>query len=534
MLFVALTAIWLPLLLVVVFKLPAKIGMSISALAVGLLASAVWQMSSLAIGASIIQGIHRSMTIGLILFGAITLLKTLEMTGSLERIKLGLHTISKDMRVLTIIVAFCFISLIEGISGFGTPSIVAAPLLMVLGFHPLTAAVLALIGDTVACTFGAVGTPLIIGLENVPIYSAELVSLVGAKVTLFDLITGIILPIGLVAILIFVFGRQTLNQKLISLREITPWALFIGAVYSVSAFISVRIINPEFTAIIAGSVSLIVSTITAKRGFLLPKSVWRHHANPDSIEEEATQDVSHIPLWKAWSPYIFVITLLLVTRALPQMKSIVSSTVDAGWYDILGAEGVSSSWPILYSPGTILLLGALFAGLLVSRSIKPVIKAGGKSLLTTASALTALVPTLIMVQLFTNSGLNNSELVSMPVYIGQTLADIFGNLWIAIAPILGAIGAFIAGSSTISTLTMSPVQYSIALDTGLPYISVLALQMVGAAAGNTIAIHNVVAVGVVTGLIHREGLIIRRLILPTTIYLMITCLIGLIVFLSIR
>ena len=205
MLLIALTAIWLPLLLVVVFRLPAKIGMSISALTVGLLASTVWQMTSQAVGASIIQGIHRSMTIGLILFGAITLLKTLEATGALERIKLGLHAISKDMRVLTIIVAFCFISLIEGISGFGTPSIVAAPLLMVLGFHPLSAAVLALLGDTVACTFGAVGTPLIIGLENVPIYSAELVSLVGAKVTLLDLITGTILPIGLVAILIFMF-----------------------------------------------------------------------------------------------------------------------------------------------------------------------------------------------------------------------------------------------------------------------------------------------------------------------------------------
>ena len=143
MLFVALTAIWLPLLLVVVFRQPARVGMSISALAVGLLASVIWQMEPLAIGASAIQGVHRALTIGLILFGAITLLKTLESTGALERIKLGLHALSQDMRVLTVIVAFCFISLIEGISGFGTPSIIAAPLLIVLGFHPLTAAVLA-------------------------------------------------------------------------------------------------------------------------------------------------------------------------------------------------------------------------------------------------------------------------------------------------------------------------------------------------------------------------------------------------------
>ena len=121
----------------------------------------------------------------------------------------------------------------------------------------------------------------------------------------------------------------------------------------------------------------------------------------------------------------------------------------------------------------------------------------------------------------------------MPIYIGQALASAFGDLWLMVAPTLGAIGAFIAGSSTVSTLTMSPVQYSIAVDTGLPHISVLALQMIGAAAGNTIAIHNVVSASVVVGLVHREGLIIRKLIIPTATYLLIACLTGLVVFLII-
>ena len=533
MLFVALTAIWLPLLLVVVFRQPARVGMSISALAVGLLASVIWQMEPLAIGASAIQGVHRALTIGLILFGAITLLKTLESTGALERIKLGLHALSQDMRVLTVIVAFCFISLIEGISGFGTPSIIAAPLLIVLGFHPLTAAVLALLGDTVACTFGAVGTPLIIGLENVPIYSAGLVSSVGATVTLFDLIIGTLLPLGLVSVLIFMFGKQTRHQKFIALKEIAPWALFIGAVYSVSAFLAVRIIGPEFTSIVAGAISLIVAAVTAKFGFLIPKNIWRHHANPDITSETVPQDVSHIPIWKAWLPYVIVILLLLITRSIPAIKEFLSSIFDAGFTNMLGVEGISSSWPILYSPGIVLLIGALSASLLVNRSPKIIGSATKKALSTTSVALMSLVPTLIMVQIFINSGHNSSDFVAMPIYIGQALASAFGDLWLMVAPTLGAIGAFIAGSSTVSTLTMSPVQYSIAVDTGLPHISVLALQMIGAAAGNTIAIHNVVSASVVVGLVHREGLIIRKLIIPTATYLLIACLIGLVVFLII-
>lgn len=531
MLFIALVAIWLPLLLVVVFRQPARLGMSISALAVGLIASAVWQMTPLAIGASVIQGIHRSLTIGLILFGAITLLKVLESTGALERIKLGLYALSQDMRVLTILVAFCFISLIEGISGFGTPSIIAAPLLIVLGFHPLTSAVLALLGDTVACTFGAVGTPLIIGLENVPIYSAELVSSVGATVALFDLVIGTLLPLGLVTVLIFMFGKQSKRQKIIALKEIAPWALFIGAIYSISAFLAVRIIGPEFTSITAGAISLAVAAISARLNFLIPKNIWRHHANPDIVNETVPQDVSYILIWKAWLPYVIVILLLLITRSIPGIKELLLSILDAGWTSILGIEGISSSWPILYSPGVILLIGALSASLLINHSLKTIRTSTKKALSTTSMALMSLVPTLIMVQIFINSGHNGLDLVAMPIFIGQALAGIFGDLWLMVAPVLGAIGAFIAGSSTVSTLTMSPVQYSIAMDAGLPYISVLALQMAGAAAGNTIAIHNVVSASVVVGLTHREGLIIRKLIIPTTIYLLLACLIGLVVLL---
>ncbi|PID33421.1 hypothetical protein CR969_00855 [Candidatus Saccharibacteria bacterium] len=166
------------------FRQPAKIGMTISAVIVALLAFFIWQMTPIAMAASVVQAIHRSLTILLILFGAVTLLKTMQQTGAMTRIKLGFHTISSDMRVQTVLIAFVFVSLIEGSSGFGTPAVVAAPLLMVLGFRPLAAVALALLGDTVSVTFGAVGTPLIVGLENVSQYSHDLAWVVGAQVAI--------------------------------------------------------------------------------------------------------------------------------------------------------------------------------------------------------------------------------------------------------------------------------------------------------------------------------------------------------------
>lgn len=527
MLLLALLAIIVPLFLLVVLKLSARLGMSISALVIAATAFIAWKMTPLAIGASAAQATHRALTIGLILFGAVTLLRTLQETGAMERIKLGLHAISSDMRVQTVLVAFAFVSLIEGISGFGTPSIVAAPLLMVLGFRPLAAASLALLGDTVACTFGAVGTPLIVGLENVPIYSANLVAVVGAQVTVFDLVIATLLPLGLVAVLIFSFGGQSVRQKWRALSEIAPWALVIGLVYSLTAFVAVRIFAPEFTSIIAGAVSLVAAALSAKNRWLIPREPWRHHANADTTEKTVSKKIAHIPLWRAWLPYGVVIILLLITRAIPSVKQFMSSAINASWSSIFGIESISSSWAVLYSPGVILLIAALVAALVGRKSLQPLLAGSASSLRTTLTALSALVPTLIMVQIFTNSGVNTSELVAMPVFIGQALAETFGQFWMAIAPALGAIGAFIAGSSTVSTLTMAPIQYGIALDAQLPFVSVLALQMSGAAAGNTIAIHNVVAASVVVGLTHREGLIIRKLIVPTLLYILLAAVIGL-------
>ncbi len=523
----ALLAIVLPLSLIMIFRLPARTGMIISALVIMVVALAAWQMTTLALSASVVQGIHRALTIGLILFGALALVSTMQATGAMDRIKLGLHSVSPDMRVQTVIVAFSFIAMLEGISGFGTPAVIAAPLLMVLGFRPIAAAALALLGDTMACTFGAVATPLIVGLENVPVYSNDLVALVGAQVTLFDLIIGPLLSLGLVATLIFSFGNQTKRQKVKSLLEIAPWALFIGLVYAASAVILVRVIGPEFTSILAGSISLIVGVITAKQGWVIPKDIWRHNANPDKAEEAIPEGSAHIPLWRAWLPYVVVISMLLASRLIEPLRSWLHTTLDLSWRGIFGIESISSTWNILYSPGLILVVGAVAAVIAVKKPAGTLSAPMIKALKSTGLALSALIPTLIMVQVFANSGINTSGLVAMPLYIAEALASSFNQLWLVVSPLLGALGALIAGSATVSTLTMAPVQYSIAVDTGLPFVTVLAMQMIGASAGNVLAIHNVVSASVVVGLIHRENMIMRRLFVPTLIYLGLTVLIGL-------
>src|SRR5699024_96366 len=152
----------------VLLRMSAVKGMSLSAVIIILLALTVWGMQGEVVVASILQGTHKALTIVFILFRAIVLLNTRRNTGAVARINQGFRGMSGDMRVQVIIVAFLFGSLIEGASGFGTPAAVTGPLMFALGFNPLAAATLALVADSSAVPFGAVGTPVHVGLSNLP------------------------------------------------------------------------------------------------------------------------------------------------------------------------------------------------------------------------------------------------------------------------------------------------------------------------------------------------------------------------------
>ena len=112
--------------------------------------------------------------------------------------------------------------------------------------------------------------------------------------------------------------------------------------------------------------------------------------------------------------------------------------------------------------------------------------------------------------------------------IGRTFAAVTGSAWPFFAPILGALGAFFAGSATVSNLTFAGIQDSIARTLGFDRTSILALQSVGAAMGNMVAISNVVAVTSILGLANQEGPVLRRTAIPLAVYALVAGVAGLI------
>ena len=138
-----------------------------------------------------------------------------------------------------------------------------------------------------------------------------------------------------------------------------------------------------------------------------------------------------------------------------------------------------------------------------------------------------LIFTVPLVRIMINSGINNNDIVSMPIAMAQGMSSAMGQIYPMFAPTIGGIGAFLAGSNTVSNLMLSQFQFETANLLGFSGALMVALQSVGAAAGNMIAIHNVVAASATVGILGKEGNILRITIIPTIYYLILTGIIGL-------
>ena len=162
----AFSPIFLAGILLIVFRIAAKIAMPLVFIFTSIISYFIWGMSEARILASTLQGLIISISILWIIFGAILLLNTLKYSGAINTIRSGFSDISKDRRVQVIIIAWLFGCFIEGASGFGTPAAVAAPLMVAVGFPPIAAVVFGMMIQSTPVSFGAVGTPLLVGVQG--------------------------------------------------------------------------------------------------------------------------------------------------------------------------------------------------------------------------------------------------------------------------------------------------------------------------------------------------------------------------------
>ena len=459
--------------------------------------------------AASLQGLILAVSLVYIIFGALLLLATLTQSGAVNSIREAFVRISPDRRIQAIIIGWLFGSFIEGSAGFGTPA---------------------------AVSFGAAGTPILIGVSggldstlvrdyllSQGMEYRELLEGITVRVAAIHALTGTLIPLFLSAMLTRFYGaKRSFREGL----KVWRFALFASVSFTAPYFLCAYFLGPEFPSIVGSSIGLIIVIFATRKGWLVPQEIWdfppRENWNSawmGLIHPSKEAIGSKMTIGRAWSPYALVAVLLLVSRlpALGLQQRLAG--IQVGPTNILGT-GIGQQIQPFYLPGFMFIVVCLLTYGLHRMSWKEIRESWVLEGRQTRGAMVALMFAVPMARLFIESGanFNLSGLDSMPLTLAKAVAELAGGTWPFFSPWIGALGAFAAGSNTISNLMFSLFQFAAAQEIHVDPAMVVAAQAVGGAAGNMIAVHNVVAASATVGLLGREGALIRMTLIPMVYY----------------
>lgn len=529
---IAFIPIIVTVVLMVAFNWPAKRALPLAWILACVIAFAVWKMNVHDMAAYTITGFLSAFETLVIIFGAILIMNTLKRSGAMSAINGMFKGVTKDARILAIIIGWVFGAFIEGAAGFGTPAALAAPLLISVGFPPLAAAIVALICNSTPVCYGAVGTPTNTAFATVK----DAVAAGGADPDTWKMAltkwSAISMAVGAffivfvaVCVLVKLFGK---NKSFKDALPCIPFIIFTVAVFDIIYLLIATFIGPELVSLVAAVITLFVSIGAAKAGFLQPKETWTFAPEETwdrswlSTTEVPEPKVSDMPLLKAFTPYIIIIAILVATR--------VCQNVGMGWANSMKAFAVGTggsgvilglnwNWAILWSPGVVFIIVALLTIVIQGMKGSEVSGAWKDTGKQVSGAAIALLFGVAMVNIFRYTNVSSDVMDgSMLLIMARGLAALAGKAYVIVAPLIGVLGAFMSGSNTVSNTLFSSLQFETATILAMPQVFIVALQNNGGAIGNMVCVNNVVSACATTGTIGNEGKIIRTNIVPCIIY----------------
>ncbi|WP_027132603.1 L-lactate permease [Geminicoccus roseus] len=413
---------------------------------------------ALALTGAFLEALHSTATILWIVFPALALYELQVRTGAMDRIRQALLAVSDDRRILAILIAWFFGLFMEGAAGFGTPVALGAPLLVGIGYPPVRAVALALVGHAAGVSFGAVGTPVLVQVEMTGLPPVGLA-------TATALLHGLAGWILLVALLRLAGGPR------MGWRD-GALALLAALCFLVPFLALAWLTGPELPTL--GGAFLGTALFLAVLRRLRPQ--------PASGMVGIAGDLA---------PYAIILGLVLASRLLPGAPELLRSA-SIGWSL---QEAFQGSFQPLYHPDSMLLLGLLAGAVLTGRAgaLPAAMRAAAIWLGPVVLALAAM---LALSRVMVHAGM-------IRVLAEQAAAT--GAAWPLLAPAVGVLGTFVTGSATASNILFTEFQLGTAEALALPVLPMVAAQGFGAAVGNIVCPHNIIAGGATVGLRKQEG-----------------------------
>jgi lactate permease len=467
--------------------------------------------------------------IGWIVLNAIFVYDITVKTGKFEVVKDTIGGLAGDRRIQVLLIAFAFGAFIEGAAGFGTPVAISAAMLIGLGFRPLAAAGLALIGNTAPVAYGALGTPIITLAKVTGLSELSLSAMAGRQLPLFSLIV----PFWLVWAMAGFRGMM----------GVWPACLVAGLAFAIPQFVVSNFYGPSLVDIVAALSCIVVTYLFLK--VWQPKEEWRFEheraavpaaAGRKSVGAAATaapfRKHSLGEAFMGWMPWL-VLSVLVFVWGYPPVKAWLNGIFNPTfeWPALhnlvqkappvaakVHPEAAKYSLNLISATGTALLLSGIIAGLWLKLSPGALVKTYLGTLKRVRYSLLTIAAMLALGFTTRYSGTDST--------MGLAFAST-GWMFPFFSPLLGWLGVALTGSDTSSNVLFGNLQVVSANQIGMSPILAAASNSSGGVMGKMIDAQSIVVASVATGQDGHEGEILRYVFWHS---LVLACLVGVVVF----
>nr|WP_231700518.1 L-lactate permease [Arthrobacter sp. zg-Y750] len=551
----------LPLLLLFVmlgvFRMKAYQAALISLVLSILLAILGWRMPvGQVLSATGLGAFYAVFPILWILINALWIYKLTVATPWFEVLGRTIRSISDDLRILSILIAFCFGALLESLAGFGAPVAIASAMLMAAGMKPLKSAVVALLANTAPVAFGAMAAPIIAlnGVTGIPLQ--ELSSMTGRQTPFIALVVPLIL-------VFLVDGKR-------GVRQTWPVALVAGAAFGLSQFVASNFFIVELTDVVAAVVTVVAvllmlrvwqpveiigmtgetreaeeagervaetagaDTLTGPGrsdplatgatgapgtggatavgdGGRVPKEDGGARGSGDTGASAGTGRPSGHDVWMAVAPYLVIIAVFSLAQV-PGIKtwltSIGSTTFSWPGLDVTGSNGKPVAAQTLRfdhirATGTLLLFSGIITMILYRITPRRGVRVYGETLVQLRWTILTVCAVLALSFVMNLSGQTTT--------LGVALASA-GGFFAILSPLLGWIGVALTGSDTSSNSLFGALQVAAANETGLSPTLMAAANSSAGVMGKMLSLQNLAIAAAAVGLNGAESTLLRKLI----------------------
>ncbi len=491
----------------------------------------VYRMPAGMAGMAAVHGaLYGLLPIGWIVLNAIFIYDITVKSGDFEVVKHSIAGLAADRRIQALLIAFSFGAFIEGAAGFGTPVAISAAMLIGLGFRPLQAAGLALIGNTAPVAYGALGSPLI-----------ALAGVTGLPLDLLSAAAGRILPIFSLIVPFWIIWTMA-GRK--AMMEVWPACLVAGGSFAIAQFAVSNYHGPWLVDIIGAIFSMLATVLFLK--VWQPKSIWRYEHEREEAEV-AKVEQTRGKVVKAWLPWV-LLSVFVFAWGTPQVKTFLNGGPKGQPNFLYGKSVKTFEMPLLHNQvekappvvakkskeaavwtfnwlsltGTSLLLAGICSGLLAGFSFIELIRIWGRTVNRVKISLLTIAAMLALG--FT------SKAAGLDATMGLAFAST-GLLFPFFSAMLGWLGVALTGSDTSSNVLFGGLQKITAEQLGLNPILTAAANTTGGVMGKMIDAQSLVVASVATNQQGEEGTILRYVFWHSIV---LAALVGVVIFLYAR